>query len=94
MIQIDMPMPRDCVECPLTYPIHDGGAEYCCLTDVPEYIYRYGERPAECPLREVEDPWIDLQKKLEQWMAEKRIKFYSLDDEYLDTDDIKRGVEG
>jgi hypothetical protein len=54
MIQIDMPMPMDCEECPLTYPIHDGGAEYCCLTDVPEYIYRYGERPAECPLREVE----------------------------------------
>ena len=55
MIQIDMPMPMDCEECPLTYPIHDGGAEYCCLTDVPEYIYRYGERPAECPLREVSE---------------------------------------
>lgn len=53
MIQIDIPMPRDCVECPLTYPIHDGGAKYCCLTDVPEYIYRYGERPANCPLRKV-----------------------------------------
>ena len=26
-IVIEMPMPRDCVECPLTYPIHDGGAE-------------------------------------------------------------------
>lgn len=54
MIQIDMTMPRDCTECPLTYPKHDGSVtEYCCLTDVPEYIYRYGERPANCPLKEV-----------------------------------------
>lgn len=54
----------------------------------------YTNRHKDCPLREVEDPWLDLQKKLEQWMAEKKIKFYTVDDEYLDTDDLTRGVEG
>lgn len=86
MIQIDMPMPRDCEECPL----NDEYAECALLGKIVE---KCGRLP-DCPLKEVEDPWLDLQKKLERWMAEKRIKFYTVDDEYLDTDDITRGVEG
>ena len=86
MIQIDMPMPMDCEECPL----NDEYAE-CAL--LGEFVAKCGRLP-DCPLREVEDPWPDLQKKLEQWMAEKKIKWYTVDDECLDTDDIKRGVEG
>lgn len=42
MIQIDMPMPESCLECPLKYEATEGGSEYCCLLDkrVGE-TYRY-----------------------------------------------------
>ena len=86
MIQIDMPMPGACEECPL----NDEYAE-CVL--LGKFVAKYGRLP-DCPLKEAEDPWLDLQKKLERWMAEKRIKWYTVDDECLDTDDITRGVEG
>lgn len=46
MIQIDMPMPSDCQECPL----NDEYAE-CALLGV--FTPKYGRLP-DCPLREVE----------------------------------------
>lgn len=69
MIQIDMPMPESCLECPLKYEATEGGSEYCCLLDqrVGE-TYRYPthretwmkegldeRRLQDCPLREVEE---------------------------------------
>jgi hypothetical protein len=86
MVLIDMEMPGHCEECPLN-------DEYAECAFLGKFVAKCGRLP-DCPLREVEDPWLDLQKKLERWMAEKKIKFYSIDDEYLDTDDIKREVEG
>lgn len=48
MIQIDIPMPGDCYEC----PCHDGESGACQLTGK---YYLDGERPSSCPLKEVED---------------------------------------
>ena len=45
MIQIDMPMPMDCEECPL----NDEYAE-CAL--LGKFVAKYGRLP-DCPLREV-----------------------------------------
>lgn len=46
MIQIDMPMPMDCVECPM----YDEYGE-CIFLDT--FAAQYGRLP-DCPLREVE----------------------------------------
>lgn len=92
MIQIDMEMPENCIDCPLIAEEYTGAGVYECVWLQKRCLRN--QRRKDCPLIEVEDPWLDLQKKLERWMAEKRIKFYSIDDEDLDTDDIKRGVEG
>ena len=46
MIQIDMPMPSDCVECPM----YD---EYGECIFLGTFAAQYGRLP-DCPLREVE----------------------------------------
>ena len=46
MIQIDMPMPMDCVECPM----YD---EYGECIFLGTFAAKYGRLP-DCPLREVE----------------------------------------
>ena len=106
MILIDMPMPENCLECPLTQ-LRWSNLFCGVLNKSVGESYRYPthtetwmkdgldeKRHPDCPLKEAEDPWLDLQKKLERWMAEKRIKWYTVDDECLDTDDITREVEG
>ena len=58
MIQIDIPMPGDCYEC----PCHDGENGSCQLTG--RYCLVGGEIPRSCPLKEVEDV-IPMKSKYE-----------------------------
>ena len=57
MIQIDIPMPGDCYEC----PCHDGESGVCQLTG--KYYLDIGI-PLSCPLKKVEDV-IPIKSKYE-----------------------------
>lgn len=57
MIQIDIPMPDNCYEC----PCHDGENGSCQLTG---YYLVGGEIPRSCPLKELEDV-IPMKSKYE-----------------------------
>lgn len=67
MIQIDMPMPENCRECPLMASV-DEYSYFCALTKekignwfeecMPFKTAPYSnERRPDCPLREVKDYW-------------------------------------
>lgn len=49
MIQIDMDMPRNCLECP--FCVADQYLrDYCCVTH--DMICEFDERDEDCPLKE------------------------------------------
>lgn len=52
MIQIDMPMPKNCIECPLCQGEYGKGNEksYCVINPNAKLKYR-GLRPKECPMK-------------------------------------------
>lgn len=61
MIQIDMPMPKRCSECPFASANFNNGIMFLsCITPTgrsmyaPDLIYRI-DRPAWCPLKEQEE---------------------------------------
>ena len=49
MVLIDMPMPKSCGDCPLTYDESVSGETKCCLG--VRWI-DWEERPGDCPIEE------------------------------------------
>ena len=62
MIQIDMPLPKKCDDCPCSYHIRTGPheGELMCETleyigwDIDETIIKHVKRLSNCPMREVD----------------------------------------
>ena len=62
MIQIDMPLPERCEDCPCSYYVQGGRNEGALMCEALEYmgweedraIIRYLKRRPDCPMKEVE----------------------------------------
>lgn len=91
MIQIDMPMPENCIECPLIAEEYTGAGVYECVW-LQKRCLR-DRRRSECPLREVTNMSDDYVRWLETellWKIQSR--FPSPDDVRLNTDDLVKGL--